>query len=559
MDQHELYKIAQVGETMSVEFKPDIHKRYSDSDIVENIVCLANSPHGGSLYLGIEDNGEITGARPRHGDVTDPVKLQAMIANRTVPQVVPRVEVIPVDRMQVIRISVESAANVIGTTEGKYVRRGMGSDGKPACLPFLAHEMLADRIARSELDYATINEPSASMDDLDPREFERFREFVTVRGTVQSVYGQMGNAEVLSALGVAELRGENVLLRRGALLLFGTSEAIQRYVPTHETIFQVIVRGAIRHNIISHDPLFKSATRLFELLRDQNYEDEVVIGLTRVPIERIPEAIARELVANALVHRDYTIMGAIRVQLRDDELSVVSPGGFPRGVTIENFLESSNPRSRVLADAFREARIVDRAGRGINRVFEAALRSGRPEPDYSRTTADQVAVSLELGGSDIDLVRFVTEHDQHADYRFELPDLQIVRALKDSPRMTLGELAEIMQQPQNRARKRLTAMLEEGLIEMRGDGRGRRYMLSAATYRSLKQAADYVRVRPFDTPQQVQMILNYVDAHGSISRGEAAELCGTSPDEIRRVLFQLRDEGVLRMEGQRRGARYLRL
>lgn len=559
MDVAELRKLLVAGETMSVEFKSDAQKTFNDSSIVETVVCLANSPHGGDLFIGVEDDGRVTGAKPRHGTSTDPIKLQAMIANNTVPQVVPAIEVIPIDDISVIRVRVEPAPTVVGTRDGKYVRRGLGSDGKPACLPFLAHEMLADRIARGEADYATIAEPSASMTDLDSAELERFRQRAGVGRTVDSVYAGMGDVELLSALGVAELHGEEVLLRRGALLLFGTAEALHRYVPTHETMFQVLERGILRQNIISHYPLFKSAEALFDLLREQNLEDEVVIGLTRVGIDRVPEIVARELVANALVHRDYTVMGSVRVQVQDDALTITSPGGFPRGVTVENFLENSNPRSRVLADAFREARFVDRAGRGINRVFEATLRSGRPEPDYTRSAADQVAVTVALGGSDAELVRFVIEHDQRSKQRFELPDLQIVRALKDSPRMTLGEIAEILQQPRQRTRTRLTSLLEDGLIEMRGDGRARRYTLSAASYRALSSATNYVRVRPFDEPQQTQMILNYIEANGSISRSEAAELCGTSPESVRRLLFRLRDDGILRIDGQRRGARYFRV
>lgn len=201
---------------------------------------------------------------------------------------------------------------------------------------------------------------------------------------------------------------------------------------------------------------------------------------------------------------------------------------------------------------------MDRAGRGINRVFEAALRAGRPEPDYARSTPDQVSVAVSLGRSDIELVRFVIEHDQRSNQRFELPGLQVVRALKDNPRMTLGEVAEILQETPNRTRSRLTAMVEQGVIEMRGDGRARRYTLSSSSCRALSSAASYVRVQALDEPQQTQLILNYVDATGSISRGEAAELCGTSPEAARRLLFKLRDEGVFRIEGERRGARYVR-
>lgn len=557
MSPTELEELIRDGETLRLEFKSDARKVFNDSSITEVVVCLANGL-GGDLLVGVEDDGTVSGARHRHGNLTDPIKLQAMVANNTVPQVVPDVEVITIGDLEVIRVGVTPSRVVVGTRNGLYVRRGMGSDGRPACLPYLAHEMLSDRIARGEEDLAAIVEPDATMEDLDPAEFDRFRRLAARVGGSSVDWAQLGDSEILSALEVAELRGANVLLRRGALLLFGKCDTLRRFVPTHETVFQVLEHGAVQQNLVRADPLFKSAEALFDELRRQNLEDEVMVGLVRVGIDRIPEVVARELVANSLVHRDYTMMGSVLVQVSDDELTVTSPGGFPRGVTLENFLETSNPRSRILADAFKHAGLVDRAGRGINKVFEAALRTGRPQPEYDRTTSNSVVVTMDLGGTDVELVRFVIEHDEVSGRPFDLADLLIVRALKDDPRLTVGDVAEILQRPQSWTKSRLARLLEEGLIEMRGDGRTRRYTLSSATYRKLSSTAGYVRVRAFDEPQQVQMILNFIDTNGSISRSEAAELCGTSPENARRLLIRLRDRGVLRIEGERRTSRYVR-
>jgi ATP-dependent DNA helicase RecG len=153
-------------------------------------------------------------------------------------------------------------------------------------------------------------------------------------------------------------------------------------------------------------------------------------------------------------------------------------------------------------------------------------------------------------------VRFVVEHDERAGRKFDLVDLQIVRALKEDPRLSATDIADILQRPLVWTKARLAIHLEEGLIEMRGDGRGRKYTLSAATYRRLSSAAGYVRVRAFDEPQQRQMIMNYVAANGSISRSEAADLTGTAPDAARRMLLRMRDAGVLVLRGERRAARY---
>ena len=556
MTPEQLRTLIEDGEQLTVEFKSDRHKLGND-ELVNAVVCLANGA-GGDLLLGVEDDGTISGAKPRGANTVDASALPVMIANKTVPQVVVTAQVIPIDGVDVVRIHVDQASTVTGTTSGQYVRRALGADGRPACHPFLAHEMLADRIARGEADYASIPEPQATLDDLDPAEFDRLRRLAELAGGSSAVFANLSNVDILSGLQVAEVRGDEVLLRRGAIMLFGRSDAIRRFVPTIETKFQVLEHGVIRQNHVTRDPLFKSAETLFEQLRSRNTEDEVVIGLIRIQIDRIPEVTARELVANALVHRDYTIMGSVAVLLGDDELTISSTGGFPRGVTLNNFLERTSPRSRILADAFMRAGLVDRIGRGISRVFEATLRGGHAAPDYSRSDADQVVVSVDVGGADLEMVRFIVNHDERAGRRFELADLQIVRALRDNPRLTLGEVTRILQRSEHWTRTRLTRLLEEGVVEMRGDGRARRYTLSGATYRAFSTASSYVRVRSFDGPQQAQMVSNYIDAHGSISRGEAAELCGTSPEAARRLLKRMVDDGALVLEGDRRTARYRR-
>ncbi len=88
-------------------------------------------------------------------------------------------------------------------------------------------------------------------------------------------------------------------------------------------------------------------------------------------------------------------------------------------------------------------------------------------------------------------------------------------------------------------------MVERGWIQARGDGKGRTWHLSAALYRVLDAPAGYVRVRGFEPLQQEQMILQFVDAHGHITRNQAADLCSLSPDQASRLLRRLAAEGKL--------------
>lgn len=98
--------------------------------------------------------------------------------------------------------------------------------------------------------------------------------------------------------------------------------------------------------------------------------------------------------------------------------------------------------------------------------------------------------------------------------------------------------------------------MESGLVEARGERKGRSYHLSAATYRRLGTQAAYVRQRGFEPLQQEQMVLQYVQAHGRITRHEAAELCRISGPQATRLLAKLTREGKLVQRGERKGTFY---
>ena len=96
----------------------------------------------------------------------------------------------------------------------------------------------------------------------------------------------------------------------------------------------------------------------------------------RVAISTYSETAFREALANALIHRDYTQRGAVRVQWSEEQLEISSPGGFPGGIRLDNLLVAPpHPRSPLLADAFKRTGLVERTGRGINRMFAEQLGS----------------------------------------------------------------------------------------------------------------------------------------------------------------------------------------
>jgi ATP-dependent DNA helicase RecG len=233
-------------------------------------------------------------------------------------------------------------------------------------------------------------------------------------------------------------------------------------------------------------------------------------------------------------------------------------GGFPEGIRVDNFLTAPpHPRNPLLADAFERAGIVERTGLGIDQIFAEQLRFGRGPPDYGWTTDRAVVAVLPGGPADLAMTRFVAQ--QGAQRRaLALPDLQVLAELAHSSRLSTGNVAALLQVSDAEARRHLARMVERGLVEARGEGKGRSWHLAAAVYRKLHEPAAYVRVRGFEPVQQEQMVLNYVVAHEHITRGEAADLCALSPDQASRLLRRMTESGLLTSHGEGRATYYAR-
>lgn len=543
--------LADAGETFTVEFKRA--HGLSDSDLVTAVVCLANGA-GGTLLLGVEDDGRITGLPPRHGSRTDPDRVRALVINKTEPPVSPDVEIVQVDDVAVAVITVEPAATPVGTKAGVFVRRSTQADGRPECVPYRAHELISAGLSAQGRDYAETRALGLTLEQLDPGEFQRFRQ-LCASGKGDGGLAAAGDEEILRALRL--IRPDTGELTLGAALLFGTEHVPATHVPTAEVLFQESRAGAITSDVTTRAPLLRVAERIKDLIDVRNTEQEVMLGLHRVAIPRLPDGIVREAVANALVHRDYAELGPIRIQLDEDQFRVSSPGGFPPGITFDNLLEDSRPRSVILAETFKRAGIVDRYGRGVQQMYLQLLRLGRDGPDYSGTNDKTVVVTIPTSDADLEMVRFVIEHEERTGNPIPLRHLRVLHELKANGQASLGELVHALATPEARVRAGLARLTEAGLVEPRGHGRSRRYHLTAAFYRT-SEASAYVRLLDTDPIQQDQMVLSYVDRWGSITRAKAAELCRLSPTQARGVLKRLVERGELELRGERRGAHYVR-
>ena len=545
-----------------MEFKGEERAPLSDHDLVEAVVCLANRPSSQAAWLliGVEDDGRITGARPRHeAGRTDTARLAAMISSRTRPSLTVCVQLVSIEGKEVLAIEVPPNRTPVGTTDGRYLRRAISGDGRPACVPLHFHEMQALQADRGLLDYSALVVSEARWEDLDPLEFERFRRSIRERrGRSDESLLDLPDLELAKALGAVEANGQVSAVRVLGLLLFGKEAALRRLLPAHEVAFQVLHDQMVEVNDFFRWPLLRVMEEIEARFRARNREQEQLVGMLRIGVPDYPPAAFREGVANALIHRDYTRLGAVHIQWHDDRIEISNPGGFPEGVRLDNLLVTApRPRNPLLADAFKRAGVVERTARGIDTIFYEQLRNGRPAPSYARSDATAVVLVLPGGEANLNFVRLLVEEAQ-AGRDLRLDDLLVLNALWQERAVTTERTAQLIQKPESDARGVLNRLVEAGLVEARGEKRGRAWHLSASTYRRLGAKAAYVRQHGFEPLQQEQMVLQYVKKHGRITRREAAELCKIASHQARALLARLVARGDLTMQGRRKGAFYVR-
>lgn len=540
-------------ESLKVEFKSD-RRRLSDADLVAAVVCLANTD-GGDIYLGVEKDGTITGLHPEHQSVTG---LAALIANRTIPSLGVRVTVIEEEGTKVARIEVSRSWRLVATSDGLLQRRRLMADGSPECVPMYPHEFASRQSDLGLLDYSSLPVTGASEADLDPVERARLRQFID-RFHGDSSLLPLSDEELDGALRLATTEGGRRVPTVAGLLLIGKDRAIRDHLPTHEVAFQILEGMAVRANEFYRGPLLQVFERI-ELQTEPLFQGgEIDVGFFRVPLPHLDRQTFREALANAVIHRDYAMLGAVHVRREDDWLTISNPGGFVEGISRDNLLVvEPRPRNPLVADIVKRVGLAERTGRGVDRIYQGTLRYGRPEPDYSGSDRRGVVVRLNLGDADVPFVRFLQGEERRLGAPMPLDSLIVLARLRRERRIDGPEAAAAIQKGEPTARTVLEQLVEAGLVDPHGARQGRTYTLSARVYREFGQGADYVRQAGFDQIQQEQMVVTYVKRHGRITRKDVVDLCRIGPDQAKRLLGKLVRRGDLKMIGERRAVFYER-
>jgi ATP-dependent DNA helicase RecG len=541
-------------ETLSVEFTSDAQS-LPDTDILEAVVALANTD-GGTVYLGVEDNGTPTGLHRNHRDSTG---LAAMIANRTVPSISVRTQIIDTEESSVMEIKVPKSPSVVSTKSGKVLRRLLKIDGTPESVPMYPYEIATRLSDLGRLDISAQPIPDATPNDFDAVERNRLRRIIRSYRSSDHNLLELADDELEKALRfTTTLNGETVPTLTG-LLMLGKEEALQRFIPTHEAAFQVLVGTEVRVNQSYHGPLLQIIEQINDMFTPWNSSTELSVGLFSLMVPEFDENAFREAIVNAFGHRDYTLLGRVRIQLDDYGLTISNPGGFVEGINIHNLLTAEpHGRNPCLMDALKRTGLAERTRRGIDRIYEGALHFGRPLPDYSGSNERNVSVFQQRSAPDALFVQMLAEEQERSGKGLSINALLILNILKNDRRCSYDALQEALDINNQRLRAILGQLTESGLIEGSGAGGRRTFTLGSRIYKRRGKAIEYVRQSDIDRIRYQELILKLSSEQGSITKNDVMNLLHLDANQAYYQLSKLIQAGKISKIGSGRNTQYAR-
>ncbi len=394
-------------------------------------------------------------------------------------------------------------------------------------------------------DFSTELHPSATLTDLDSELIELFR----------AMWRKKSGNEALDHLSHVQLLSDAELVTNGkitiaALILLGSRSALGRYLGQAEVIFEYRSSEtsiAYQQRIEYRSGILGVLDDLWSVINLRNevlhYHDGLFVGDISVFNERV----IREAVLNAVTHRDYRLAGSVFVRQYPRKLQIVSPGGLPLGITVDNLYRRQMPRNRRLADACARIGWVERSGQGADRMFEESIREGKPRPDFFDT--DEYQVSLTLHGSikNPEFLRFLERVAREQGTDFSLEDLLVLDSIQREERVS------------DDLKPRLPRLVEEGVIERFGRGRDMGYMLSHKFYRLVGWQGAYTRRKGLDQETNKALLLKHVErVRDGAPMTELQQVSpATSRRQILRLMQELRSEGKILVKGTGRWVRWL--
>lgn len=520
------YSLLERGECDIVDFKEQLEDKKvfgkplrnfapKYDEMARDVVAFANLK-GGFLFVGIVDETK----EVNESFVYDDKKIFELIKqvqDRTTPTITLIPHRIRVSGTDLLVLEIPFSPQMHRTSKGEYLIRC--NDGDRAIEP---HEIASIQSEKGLIVYDQ-KTWDISGEWMDEGRLQTLRGLIEAKNS-ESPYLDKTNADLLDSLGMVKEDDGKVKPTTTGILFVGNNRVL-RELPYYEVKYIHYYADGTYKPYEYKGNIIEVAKGCFAQLKAEIRQREYIFGLFREYVEDYSEIVIRELLINALAHRDISRQQIIEIRKYDvgGYLEFESPGRFPEGVTVENYLRKTNPRNPNVMDILREIGLAEKAGSGFDKIFTDLLKKGKqlPEPEETDTS---VIFRIKAEVSSEKLIELSLLYENQTGKSLKLDQLFV---LSEIVRRGKAKLSELVESP-NISPYRLHAILDDlhdlEFIEPTGKTSGLAYILHITKRKSTEDKIDYVKAKKQDKARQKEAILRYLDSIETINNREARVL-----------------------------------
>lgn len=520
------YSLLEKGECDIMDFKEQLedkrafgksHKNFAPNyeEMARDVVAFANLK-GGFLFVGIVDGTKEVNQDFKYDNqkVFDLIK---QVQDRTFPTITLIPHTLKVDGCDLLLLEIPFSSQMHRTSRGEFLIRS--NDGNRPIEPYEMSTILAEK-GMIVYDQQTWK---VGKDWIDQKRLARLRDLIEAKNA-ESPYLDKTDEDLLDSLGMIREDNDGILPTTTGLLFIGNDRAL-RELPYYQVKYIHYFSDGTYRPYEYKGNIVEVAEGCFNQLKAEIKQKEFVFGLFREYVEDYSEIVIRELLINALAHRDISRQQIIEIRKYDDGgyLEIESPGTFPEGVTVDNYLCKTNPRNPNVMDILREIGLAEKAGSGFDKIFTDLLKKGKalPMPEETETS---VIFRIKAEVKTEKLIELSLLYENKAGRSLKLDQLFVLSEIVKRGKVALAELAETPNISQYRLQTILDNLQELGFIESTGKTSGLVYILHVSKRKSTEDKIDYVKRKKQNKVRQKEAILRYLDSIDTINNTEAREL-----------------------------------
>ncbi|GAB3585258.1 ATP-binding protein [Hymenobacter daeguensis] len=525
------------------------------SDLAKTCVCLANA-RGGTLQIGIEDKQELPPADQRL-DQEEVNNLLRMLGGKALNVGIADPHIITsANGGQYLQLWIHPSLSTIATTSDGRVYMRLGEQ----CRPVVGEDLLRLASEKSGFQWELQAPQRVSIDELNPAEIsffiQKLREAPPEK--VSPFQKNKSNAELLAHYNL--IREDGLATNLGILWLGTPAQRTRlRYGLAVQYMVYDEAERRIRKEIWLDHQL--NPLRLLDDVMargvELHYYHEVPDGLYRRQVRRYPEAVLRELLANAFAHRLYTTATDVAIHVYPDRLEIESPGHLPLGVTPTTILHERVRRNQALMETFQAVGLMEGEGSGYDLIYEKLSRDAKPLPEID-DSFNNLRVIIQAKAPNPTTVLLLDSMARFYDFKQkEIITLGIIAQHGTIGASALTQALQLRQE--ERLRTWLGRLLEWNIVLARGVKKSTEYMVNPKAY-----AAANLDVKPslktLEPHRLRALIIEDVRAYPNTLLAEIhRRLEELSLADIRREVYKMVADGVLGSSSGKTYRRYFLL